>query len=52
MKDDKLWVDIMKEVDTDKNNEISMEEFMNVMTAYTKQSSIAAIAETNPYVKK
>ena len=31
-KDEKLWIDVMKEVDKNNDGEINFEEFLNVMT--------------------
>lgn len=38
-KDDKLWKEIMDEVDTNHDNQISFEEFTNVMTAMLRRQS-------------
>ena len=37
-KDEELWEDIMKEVDTDKDGQISLEEFQNSMKSFFKKS--------------
>jgi len=42
-KDQALWEDIMQEVDKDNDNMISLEEFMDSMTAFLKKDVEAKI---------
>ena len=40
-KDEKIWEEIMKEVDTNDDGEISFDEFMNAMTSFLKKRHLS-----------
>jgi Ca2+-binding EF-hand superfamily protein len=44
-KDQQLWLDIMKEVDKNNDNQISLEEFMDSMAQFLRQDVQSKLAK-------